>query len=117
MTAAQKDTVVYIQDSQTQAEKRHGLNLMISMTSQHKDSNGKIQLHKSVHAVAEIFVTTGQTRLLNADQLMQFIEAYPHDDMSQELKRELLIQLSDGVFKETPVQRSQNLTSRYDKKI
>ena len=115
MTAAQKDTVVYIQDSQTQAEKRHGLNLMISMTSQHKDSNGKIQLHKSVHAVAEIFVTTGQTRLLNADQLMQFIEAYPHDDMSQDMKRELLIQLSDGVFKETPVQRSQKVTSRYDK--
>ena len=115
MTAAQKDTVVYIQDSQTQAEKRHGLNLMISMTSQHKDSNGKIQLHKSVHAVAEIFVTTGQTRLLNADQLMQFIEAYPHADMSQDMKRELLIQLSDGVFKETPVQRSQKVTSRYDK--
>ena len=77
------------------------------MTSQHKNSRGQIKLHKSVHAVAEIFVTTGQTRLLNVDQLMQFIEAYPHDDMSQELKRELLNQLSDGVFKETPVQRSQ----------
>ena len=66
--------------------------------------------------VAEIFVTTGQTRLLTVDQLMQFIKAYPYDDMSQELKRELFIQLSDGVFKETPVQRSQHLTSRYDKK-
>jgi hypothetical protein len=53
------------------------------MNSQRKNSNGKIQLHKSVHAVAEIFVTTGQTRLLNVDQLMQFIEKYPHDDMSQ----------------------------------
>ena len=70
MTSALKDTVVYIQESQTQAEKRYGLNQMISMTSQHKNSRGQIKLHKSVHAVAETFVTTGQTRLLIVDQLI-----------------------------------------------
>ena len=51
MTSANKDTVVYIQDSQTQVETRHGLNLMISMMSQRKELHGKILFHESVHAL------------------------------------------------------------------
>ena len=62
-------------------------------------------------------MTTGQTRLLTVDQLMQFIEAYPHADMSLEMKRELLIQLSDGAFKETPEQRSPNSMARWNTQL
>ena len=117
MTSTQKDPVIYIKESQTQAEKRHGLNLMINLNSQRKNSHGKPLLHKSVHAMAEIFVTTGQNRLLTVDQLLQFIEKYPHDDMSSDLKSELLIQLSDDAFKETPVQRSPHSMARWNKQL
>ena len=89
---------------------------MINLISQRKNSLGQILLHKSGHALAKIFVTTGQTRLLTVDQLMQFIDAYPHDDMSLDMKRELLIQLSDSAFKETPVQ-SPNSMSRWNKQL
>ena len=45
MTSANKATVVYIHESQTPAEKRHGLNLMITMLIEGKNAEGKIQLH------------------------------------------------------------------------
>ena len=67
MTSANKATVVYIQESQSPVEKRHGLNLMISMLSQRKDADGKMLLHKSVYQMAEIFVMMDITQLPDAD--------------------------------------------------
>jgi hypothetical protein len=118
MTSANKATVVYIQESQSPVEKRHGLNLMISMLSQRKDADGKMLLHKSVYQMAEIFVMMDITQLPDADQLMRIIEAYPHDDLPSEVKRQFLIQLSDGVFDESPVkQSSSSAMPRWDQQL
>ena len=79
---------------------------MISMLSQRKDAEGNKLLHKSVQHLAEIFVIMDTTQLPDKDQLMKILEVYPHDDISPEMKRKFLIQLSDGVFDESPVKKS-----------
>jgi hypothetical protein len=51
-TSAFNATVVYIQDSQSPAEKRLALNLMINMLSQNTDKSGKTLLDQNVHCIA-----------------------------------------------------------------
>ena len=55
-TSAFNATVVYIQDSQSPAEKkkRLALNLMINMLSQNTDKSGKTLLDHNVHRIAEV---------------------------------------------------------------
>jgi hypothetical protein len=58
ITSVFNATVVYIQDSQSPAEKRLALNLMINMLSQNTDKSGKTLLDQNVHRIAEILVIT-----------------------------------------------------------
>jgi hypothetical protein len=62
-------------------------------------------LYKSVYHFAEnlVIMMMDITQLPDADQLMRIIEVFPHDDLPSEVKRQLLIQLSDGVFDESAV--------------
>ena len=104
-----------IHETQSPAEKRHGLNLMISMLSQRKDANGKMLLHKAVFQIAEILVIMDTNQLLDADQLMRIIEEYSNDDIPPDVKKQFLIQLSEGIFNESPAKKtSLNATSRWE---
>ncbi len=69
-TSAFNATVVYIQDSQSSAEKRLALNLMINMLSQNTDKSGKTLLDQNVHRIAEVLVITQTNRLPNREQLL-----------------------------------------------
>lgn len=118
MTSANKANVVYIHETQSPAEKRHGLNLMLSMLSQRKDDDGKMLLHKAVFQIAEIFVIMDTNQLPDADQLMRIIEEYSNDDIPPDVKKQFLIQLSEGIFNESPAKKtSLNATSRWETKL
>ena len=103
MASASQSTVVYIQDDQTPAEKRFGLNLMINMLSQNKNSEGQTLLDESVYHIAEILMITQTNKLLNAHQLIELIQQYPRSDLSLEVKKKMMQQLSDSCFDESPV--------------
>ena len=106
MASASRVTVVYIQDNQSSAEKRFGLNLMINMLSQNKNSEGQTFLHESVYHIAEILMITQTNKLLNSHQLMELIRAYPRSDIPLEAKKIILKQLSDSYFDESPVKKT-----------
>ena len=64
-------TVVYIQQSQSAEERRFGLNLMISMLNQNKNSAGETLLPDSAIKLAEFLIGTGTTRFLTVEQLLK----------------------------------------------
>jgi len=105
---------VYIQDNQSSAEKRFGLNLMINMLSQNKNSEGQTFLHESVYHIAEILMITQKNKLLNLHHLMELIREYPRSDIPLEAKKIILKQLSDSYFDESPVKKtSSSVKSRH----
>ena len=57
-TTNKANTVLYIQNKQNSAEKRSGLNLMINMLSQTKNSAGNILLDATVIHIAEFLIIT-----------------------------------------------------------
>jgi hypothetical protein len=62
-------TVVYIQQNQSPGEQRFGLNLMISMLNQNKNSAGETLLPDSVIKLSELLIGTGTTRFLTAERV------------------------------------------------
>jgi hypothetical protein len=66
-TSAFNAMVVYIQDSQSPAENRLALNLIINMLSQSTDKTGKTLLDQNVHRIAEVLVITQTNRLPNRE--------------------------------------------------
>ena len=74
-------SVVYIQQNQSPAEQRFGLNLMISMLNQNKNSAGETLLPDSVIKLAELLIGTGTTRFLIAEQLLKLLAAFSKDDI------------------------------------
>ena len=87
MTSANKANVIYIHETQSPVEKRHGLNLVIRMLSQRR-LYSMILLHKAVYQIAKISVVMDTTQLPHSDQLMRIIEEYPHDDIPAEVKKQ-----------------------------
>ena len=83
-------SVVYIQQNQSPADKRFGLNLMISMLNQNKNSAGATLLPDSVIKLAELLVGTGTTRFLNAEQLLELLAAYPKDDIPPDFLKAMM---------------------------
>ena len=103
MTEANKATVcVYLQDNQSPAEKRFSLNLMINMLSQTKNSNGDILLDATVNHIAEFLIITKGTKLPNVKQFIEMLRLYPHGDIPDNTKRQMIAKLSDGIFDESP---------------
>jgi hypothetical protein len=90
-TSAFNATVVYIQDSQSPAEKRLALNLMINMLSQNTDKSGKTLLDQNVHRIAEVLVITLQftqtNRLPSREQLLQLVECYENESMTNIMRK------------------------------
>ena len=66
-------SVVYIQDNQNSEEKRFGLNLMINMLSQTRNSTGDSLLDSTVHHIAECLIIMKVNRLPNAEQMIELL--------------------------------------------
>ena len=99
MTEANKATVcVYLQDNQSPAEKKFSLNLMINMLSQTKNSNGDILLDAMVNHIAEFLIITKGTKLPNVKQFIEMLRLYPHGDIPDNTKRQMIAKLSDGIL-------------------
>ena len=71
-TTNKANTVLYIQNKQNSAEKRFGLNLMINMLSQTKNSAGNILLDATVNHIAEFLIITKGNKL---PTVRQFIDS------------------------------------------
>ncbi len=95
--------VVYIQDSQTPAEKQLGLNLMMNTLSQTKNSKGEALLPTPVQQIAELLIMINENRLPNCQQMIKLMEEYPHADIPLQQKQMIIAKLSEGVFDESPV--------------
>jgi hypothetical protein len=102
MIEANKATVcVYLQDNQAPAEKRFSLNLIINMLSQTKNTNGDILLDATVNHIAEFLFITKGTKLPNVKQFIEMFRLYPHGDIRDSTKRQMIANLSDGIFDES----------------
>ena len=109
-TSAFNATVVYIQDSQSPAERRLALNLMINMLSQNTDKSGKTLLDQNVHRIAEVLVITQTNRLPNREQLLQLVECYENESMTNIMRKEMMQKLSAGIFQESPIQKDKSIS-------
>ena len=74
-------------------------NLLINMLSQTKNSTGDSLLDSTVHHIAECLIIMKVNRLPNAEQMIELLRRYPHDDIKPEMKRVMIAKLSDGIFK------------------
>jgi hypothetical protein len=101
-------SVAYIQQNQSPAEQRFGLNLnlMISMLNQNKNSAGEMLLPDSAIKLAELLIGTGTTRFLNAEQLLKLLAAYSKDDIPPDYIKAMMAKVSDSVFDESPVNKT-----------
>ena len=107
-TSAFNATVVYIQDSQSPAEKRLALNLMINMLSQNTDKSGKTLLDQNVHRIAEVLVITQTNRLPSREQLLQLVECYENESMTNIMRKDMMQKLSEGIFQESPIKKDKS---------
>ena len=108
-TSAFNATVVYIQDSQSPAEKRLALNLMINMLSQNTDKSGKTLLDQNVHRIAEVLVITQTNRLPSREQLLQLVECYENESMTNIMRKDMMQKLSEGIFQESPIRKDNSM--------
>ncbi len=101
-------TVVYIQDSQSPV--RLALNLMMNMLSQNTDKSGKTLLDQNVHRIAEVLVITQTNRLPNREQLLQLVECYENESMTNIMRKDMMQKLSEGIFQESPIQKDKSMS-------
>jgi len=111
-TSAFNATVVYIQDSQSPAEKRLALNLMINMLSQNTDKSGKTLLDQNVHRIAEVLVITQTNRLPSREQLLQLVECYENESMTNIMRKDMMQKLSEGIFQESLLKKTNQRRSQ-----
>ncbi len=109
-TSAFNATVVYIQDSQSPAEKRLALNMMINMLSQITDKSGKTLLDQNVHRIAEVLVITQTNRLPSREQLLQLVECYENESMTNIMRNDMMQKLSEGIFQESPIRKDKSMS-------
>ncbi len=70
---------------------------MIDMLSQTKNTNDEILLDAAVNHVAEFFIITKGTKLLNAEQFIEMLRLYPHGNVPDNTKRQMIAKLSVGL--------------------
>jgi hypothetical protein len=110
-TFAFNASVVYIQDSQSPAEKRLASNLIINILSQNTDKSGKTLLDQNIHSIAEVLVIAQTNRLPSREQLLQLVECYENESMTNIIMRKDMMQiLSEGIFQESPIQRDKSMS-------
>jgi hypothetical protein len=86
-TSAFNATAVYIQDSQSPAEKRLALNLMLNKLSQNTDKSGKTLFNQNVQRIAEVLVITQTNGLPSREQLLQLVECYENESMTNIMRK------------------------------
>jgi hypothetical protein len=110
-TTNKANTVLYIQNKQNSAEKRFGLNLMINMLSQTKNSAGNILLDATVNHIAEFLIITKGNKLPTVRQFIDMLRLYPHGDIPFQTKQKMIAKLSDGIFDESPVKENLKMST------
>jgi hypothetical protein len=105
-TTNEANTVHYIQNKQNSAEKRFGLNLMINMLSQTKNSAVNILLDATVNHVGEFLIITKGNKLPTVRQFIDMLRFYPHGDIPFQTKQKMIAKLSGGIFDESLVKEN-----------
>ncbi len=72
----------FIQEGQSPAEQRFGLNLMINVMSQNTDKEKRSKFDPNVHKIAEVLLITQVSMLLNKEQLTMLCGAWNSDEIS-----------------------------------
>jgi hypothetical protein len=103
-TSFQSGRNIFIQEGQSPAEQRFGLNLMINVMSQNTDKEKRSKLDPNVHKIAEVLLITQTSMLLNKEQLITLWGAWNSDEISLKDKQLIINQLSGGTFSEKPVE-------------
>ncbi len=75
------------------------------MLSQKIDKSGKTLLDQNVHRIAEVLVITQTNRLPNREQLLQLVECYENESMTNIMRKDMMQKLSEGIFQESPIQK------------
>jgi hypothetical protein len=109
-TSSFNATVVYIQDSQSPAGIRLALDLMINLLSQNTDKTGKTILDQNVHRIVEVLVITQAKRFPNREQLLQLVECYENESMTNIMRKDMMQKLSEGIFQESPIQKDKSIS-------
>ncbi len=111
-TSFQSRKNIFIQEGQSPAEQRFGLNLMINVMRQNTDKEKRSKLDPNVHKIAEVLLITQTSMLLNKEQLITLRGAWNSDEISLKDKQMIINQLSGGTFNEKPVEEKKSASQR-----
>ena len=114
-TSFQSGRNIFIQEGQSPAEQRFGLNLMINVMSQNTDKEKRSKLDPNVHKIAEVLLITQTSMLLNKEQLITLWGAWNSDEISLKDKQLIINQLSGGTFSEKPVEEKKSASPSWQR--
>ncbi len=103
-TSFQTGKNILLQEGQSPAEQRVGLNLKINAMSQNTYNEKWSKLDPNVHQIAEVLLITQTSMLLNKEQLIILWGAWNSDEISLKDKQRIINRLSGGTFIEKPVE-------------
>ncbi len=92
-TSFQSGKNIFIQEGQSPAEQRLGLNLMINVMRQNTDKEKQSKLDPNVHKIDEILITQ-RSMLLNKEQLIILWGTWNSDKIFLKDKQVIINQLS-----------------------
>ena len=101
-------TSIFIDQKQTPAEQRLGLNLMINVLCQSTNSSGEKLLHETVYHLAEFLVMTGGHIVPSKGIVAQLLTKYDKSDISSQDLRKMISILSDNVFDDSTESRARS---------
>jgi hypothetical protein len=114
-TSFQSGKNIFIHEGQSLAEQRIALNLMINVMSQNTDKEKRSKLDPNVHKIAEVFLITQTSMLLNKEQLIILWGAWNSDEISLKDKQVIFNQLSGGTFNEKPVEEKKSASQSWQR--
>ena len=99
---------IFVDQKQTPAEQKLGLNLMINVLCQSTNSSGEKLLHETVYHLAEFLVMTGGHIVPSKGMVAQLLTKYDKADISSQDLRKMISILSDNVFDDSTESRAQS---------
>jgi hypothetical protein len=114
-TSFQSGKNIFIQEGQSPAEQRFGLNLMINVMSQNTNKEKRSKFDRNVHNIAEVLLITQTSMLLNKEQWITLWGAWNSDEISLKDKQMIINQLSRGTFNEKPVEEKKSASQSWQR--
>ncbi len=72
--------------------------MAFNMLSQNTGKTGKTLLDQNVHRIAEVLLITQTNRLPTREQLLQPVECYENESMTNIMREDMLQKSSEGIF-------------------